>query len=171
MRARALAVALVVTSGVIGVVVLLAVLDSAGPDRPAKLLTADISTLKNGRVMPVAVTLPSTALPSSRSDEREARVLFIRRGRQIKAFLGVSTHLGCSLRVPGDPEYGKGFAEDPNNPKIEDPCGGSTYGFDGRCIGGPCPRDLDRYHVRRSGDTALIDLEQLIPGPLKSYRW
>ncbi len=170
MRARALAVALVVTSGVVGAVALLTVLDSAGPDRPATVVTADISALKNGRVLPVAVTLPSTALPSSRSDERAARVLFVRRGGQINAFLGVSTHLGCSLLVPGDPKYGEGFNENPDDPKVEDPCGGSTYALDGRCVGGPCPRDLDRYHVRRSGDTALIDLERLIAGPPKSYR-
>jgi Rieske Fe-S protein len=166
-RARLLVWAVLGAVAVVIAIGLVAALDRGESDRPATVVTADVSDLRNGDVLPVAVELPSTALPPHR-DTRGARVFFVRRSGQVEAFLGVSTHLGCSLLVPGDRRYGRGFSENPRDPRIEDPCGGSTYAFDGRCVGGPCPRDLDRYTVRLSGDTAQIDLSRLIAGSPKS---
>jgi Rieske Fe-S protein len=48
---------------------------------------------------------------------------------------------------------------------FQDPCGGSVFAIDGDCIGGPCPRGLDRYPVEVHGDTAEIDVTQLVKGP------
>jgi Rieske Fe-S protein len=145
-----------------------AVFDRESADRPASVVTADVSELRNGGVLPLWVELPSTGQPLA-PETSSARVFFVRQGGQVNAFLGVSTHLGCALLVPGDPKYGRGFNENPRDPKIEDPCGGSTYALDGRCVGGPCPRDLDRYTVRRSGATAQIDLSRLITGPARTH--
>ena len=167
MRARVLLGALLVAFVAFSAVALVAVFAHDPDDRPATVVTADVSDLRNGHVLPVAVELPSTARPPHR-ETGAARVFFVRRSGQVTAFLGVSTHLGCSLLVPGDPRYGRGFDENPRDPRIEDPCGGSIYAFDGRCVGGPCPRDLDRYTVRLSGDTAQIDLSRLIAGSPKS---
>ncbi len=33
------------------------------------------------------------------------------------------------------------------------------------CLGGPCPRGLDRYAVKVVDDTAQIDITQLMKGP------
>jgi Rieske Fe-S protein len=81
--------------------------------------------------------------------------------------LGISTHLGCRLVTRGDPTFGDGFASSRDMAPFEDPCGGSTYALNGDCVGGPCPRGLDRYHVQITDGTARIDLEQLVPGPAR----
>ena len=167
MRARVLLGALLVAFVAFSAVALAAGFAPDPDDRGATVVTADVSDLRNGRVLPIRVELPSTALPPHR-ESGAARVFFVRQRGQVKAFLGVSTHLGCALLVPGDPTYGRGFNEDPKDPRIEDPCGGSTYALDGRCVGGPCPRDLDGYAVQLSGGTAQIDLSRLIAGDPKT---
>jgi Rieske Fe-S protein len=166
-RGRVLLGAVLVAFVAFTALALVAVFDPESDDPPASVVTANVSDLKNGRVLPIRVELPQTALPPHRESGR-ARVFFVRHGGQVKAFLGVSTHLGCALLVPGDPTYGRGFTEDPKDPRIEDPCGGSTYALDGRCVGGPCPRDLDGYAVQLSGGTAQIDLRRLIAGDPKT---
>ena len=165
-RARLVLAVLLVAVVVVSGIALVATLDRDDGGPPANVVTANVSDLRNGDVLPVTVELPSTALPDR--ETRAARVFFVRRSGQVNAFLGVSTHLGCALLVPGDPRDGRGFTEDPRDPRIEDPCGGSTYAFDGRCVGGPCPRDLDRFTVRLSDGTAQIDLSRLITGSPKS---
>lgn len=122
--------------------------------------SVDVSDLGAGQVLAVDVTLPG-------ADHESARVFVVHpAGRPIAALLGVSTHLGCALRFHGDAQFGEGFG---NAPVIafEDPCGGSTYSLDGRCIGGPCPRDLDRYAVEITDHRATFDLHHLQRGPLR----
>ena len=82
------------------------------------------------------------------------------------ALLGVSTHLGCRVLWPDDPRFGAGAAL---TDKVEyvDPCGGSVWAKDGTCIGGPCPRGLDRYPVTVKRGTAEFDLTQLQTGPAR----
>ena len=166
MRARLLVWAVLGAVAVGITIAFIAAFEGGESDRSATVVRVDVSDLKQGRVLAVAVELPATGLPPHR-EERRARVFFVRRDGRVDAFLGVSTHLGCSLLVPGDARYGRGFDENPRDPRIEDPCGGSTYAFDGRCVGGPCPRDLDRFTVRLSGGTAQIDLSRLITGSPK----
>jgi Rieske Fe-S protein len=123
-------------------------------------VAVDVSSLRRGKVLPVRVELPPP-------DGRNVRVFFVRQpGGHVDAFLGVSTHLGCALLIPQDARFGRGFTEGPGMAPFQDPCGGSTYSLDGECVGGPCPRGLDRYVVRRTDHTASIDLTRLVAGPV-----
>ena len=120
--------------------------------------TVDVSGLHPGQVVPVDVTLPD-------ADQPKARVFVVHpSGRPVMALLGISTHLGCRLLFRGDPRFGEGFTG-LDRFAFEDPCGGSTFTLDGRCVGGPCPRDLDRYEVRLVDHTATFDLHDLVRGP------
>jgi Rieske Fe-S protein len=71
-----------------------------------------------------------------------------------------------SALVTRRPAFGQGFSGK-DDIAFEDPCGGSTFALDGRCIGGPCPRDLDRYAVKLVDHTATFDLHKLQRGPLR----
>jgi len=168
-RARLLLALIALAVVIVAMIAVGVALGTGSSEQATTVISADVSTLRNGQVLPVAVRLPSTALPPHR-DQRAARIFFVHHDGQIAAYLGVSPHLGCSLLIPGDQKYGRGFSEVRGDPKIEDPCGGSTYAFDGRCVGGPCPRDLDRYKVRLSDKTARIDVRRLIAGPARTYR-
>jgi Rieske Fe-S protein len=120
--------------------------------------SVNVSHLGRGQVLPVDVTLPD-------AKHSKARVFLVRpSGRPVNALLGVSTHLGCRLLSRGDPGFGEGFTR-LDEFTFEDPCGGSTFALDGRCIGGPCPRDLDRYEVKLAADIATFDLHHLVRGP------
>jgi Rieske Fe-S protein len=123
--------------------------------------TVDVSGLSPRQVLAVDVTLPSAG-------HREARVFVVHpSGRPVMALLGISTHLGCRLLFRGDASFGQGFTR-VDRFAFEDPCGGSTYSLDGRCVGGPCPRDLDRYDVKVTGHEATFDLHDLMAGPVRS---
>jgi Rieske Fe-S protein len=120
----------------------------------------DLTAVARGHALPIDVVLPD-------AKHTKARVFVVRpAGRPVMAFLGISTHLGCRLRFRGDPAFGEGFSRR-DQIAFEDPCGGSTFALDGRCIGGPCPRDLDRYAVKLVDDTATFDLHELQRGPLR----
>jgi Rieske [2Fe-2S] domain len=112
-----------------------------GDDSSSHATTVDVSGLHPGEVLPVDVTLPD-------ADQSKARVFVVHpTGRLVMALLGISTHLGCRLLFRGDQRFGEGFTG-LDQFVFEDPCGGSTFTLDGRCVGGPCPRDLDRYEVK-----------------------
>jgi hypothetical protein len=67
------------------------------------VVTVALAGLRPGHARAVTVALP---------DEKhtQARIFVVRRRHhQVDAFLGVSTHLGCRLLLPGDPHYGDGF--------------------------------------------------------------
>jgi Rieske Fe-S protein len=120
--------------------------------------SVNVSRLGRGEVLPVRVTLPD-------AEHTKARVFLVRpTGRPVMALLGISTHLGCRLLFPGDADFGEGFTR-VDALTFEDPCGGSTFTLDGRCVGGPCPRDLDRYAVEVAAGIATFDLHDLVRGP------
>jgi hypothetical protein len=48
--------------------------------------------------------------------------------------------------------------------EFQDPCGGSVFALDGDCIGGPCPRNLDRCRVNLRDHVAEIDVNELLKG-------
>lgn len=131
-----------------------------GDDSSSHATTVDVSGLHPGEVLPVDVTLPD-------ADQSKARVFVVHpTGRRVTALLGISTHLGCRLLFRGDQRFGEGFTG-LDQFVFEDPCGGSTFTLDGRCVGGPCPRDLDRYEVKLVDHTATFDLRDLVRGPLR----
>jgi nitrite reductase/ring-hydroxylating ferredoxin subunit len=125
------------------------------------VVTVSLAELHPGHARAVTVALPD-------KKHTKARVFVVRRGHnQVAAFLGVSTHLGCRLLLPGDRGYGKGFTVT-RRLAFEDPCGGSVFALNGDCVGGPCPRGLDRYSIDVRDDTASVDLNHLIKGPPRS---
>jgi Rieske Fe-S protein len=79
------------------------------------------------------------------------------------ALIGTSTHLGCRVEWVNAPGYRR-FEQ---NPKVvfEDPCGGSLFALDGTCLGGPCPRDLDRLSSIVVDQNLKINLSDRILGP------
>ncbi len=127
-----------------------------GPTRSG-VVTVALAGLRPGHARAVAVTLPD-------KKHTKTRIFVVRRRHhQVDAFLGVSTHLGCRLLLPGDPHYGDGFTVT-RQLAFEDPCGGSLFALNGDFVGGPCPRGLDRYRLDVCDDTAEVDLNHLIKG-------
>ena len=85
------------------------------------------------------------------------------RGAGVLALVGRSPHLGCRVEwvaAPGYTRFEKHAAV-----AFEDPCGGSVFGLDGACLGGPCPRGLDRLATRRTGERLQVNLDDIITGP------
>jgi Rieske Fe-S protein len=122
-------------------------------------VTVKVTDLGVGSAEAVPVRLPD-------KHHTRARVFFARTSpHTIHAYLGVSTHLGCRLLLPGDGRYGQGFTRTSHRYFFEDPCGGSVYSLRGECTGGPCPRGLDRYAVEVHDGTAEVDLRTLVTGP------
>jgi nitrite reductase/ring-hydroxylating ferredoxin subunit len=157
MRARVL-LALVLISVVVlaGLAIFVALRDSRAVR--AGIIAVDISSLSPGNAMPVAALLPG-------QPKWSRRVFVVRlRGDGVKAFLGRSTHLGCRLWFRGDPRFGQGLFNE-RGIAFQDPCGGSVFALNGDCVGGPCPRALDRYRVDIRDDTAEINLNHLLKGP------
>ena len=154
MRARGLFVISVVALALVGVATWLALRGSDSAET-----TVNISGLRRGHVIPVEVSLPD-------AKHTKARVFVVRPpDRPVTALLGISTHLGCRLWWRGDPTRGHWFETLRPEVEFEDPCGGSHFALDGVCIGGPCPRGLDRYQIKIVDDTAEFDLHHLVIGP------
>ena len=75
------------------------------------------------------------------------------------AFLGRSTHLGCRIVLAGTiPTIANDRAA------FYDPCGGSVWAIDGTCLGGPAPRNLDRFPLTIVAGHAHLDLSTILPG-------
>jgi Rieske Fe-S protein len=150
---------LIVLTVVVIVLVGFATLSALRGDHPSRHgTTVNLATLAPGHALPVNVTLPGAR-------HTQARVFLVHpRGHPVMALLGISTHLGCRLLIRGDSMFGEGFTRE-DEFAFEDPCGGSVYALDGRCIGGPCPRDLDRYDVKLADNSATFDLHHLVRGP------
>jgi hypothetical protein len=68
----------------------------------------------------------------------------------------------CPLVWSHEPHYARmmNFTWD----AFEDPCGGALFTIDGGCVDGPCDHSLDQFAITRTGTTATIDLDTLIPG-------
>ncbi len=157
MRIRLMLVLAVVLVVILAGVTLLA-LWRGGPGHSGAV-TANVADLRVGAAEAVAVKL-------SDKHHTRARVFFTRTSpHTVHAFLGVSTHLGCRLLLPGDGGYGRGFTRTSHRYFFEDPCGGSVYSLRGECTGGPCPRGLDRYAVDVRDGTAEVHLGTLVTGP------
>jgi menaquinol-cytochrome c reductase iron-sulfur subunit len=62
----------------------------------------------------------------------------------VTAFAPQCTHLGCAYRW------------DDQKRNFLCPCHTSTFGLDGKVLGGPAPRPLDRYETRVDGGKILL---------------
>src|SRR5262245_13627356 len=76
-RPRLLLWALLAAAAVVGAVAVIAVFDSGDTGRTSTVVTAEVSSLRSGRVLLVEVDLPSTGVPPFR-DPGAARVFFVR---------------------------------------------------------------------------------------------
>ena len=110
---------------------------------------------------PVGVTV---RLPGP--DGPPGRVIFVRRDREVRAFIAWDTRTGCEVLIPGDRDYAALVSAAPRgfDPWLGDNCGGSRWTLDGTCLGGPCARDLDEYPVEVEAGRAVIDIRNRIPG-------
>jgi Rieske Fe-S protein len=152
--------ALIALSGIVAVLVVAVAFLALWREGPHSrgVVSVSLVGLSSGDARAVTVALPD-------EEHTKARIFVVRRrSDRVDAFLGVSTHLGCRLLLPGDRRYGEGFTLT-SRLQFLDPCGGSTYALNGDCVGGPCPRGLDRYALAVRDDTAEIDLNHLIKGP------
>ena len=121
-----------------------------------RIVDVDVHDLRPGTVLTSRYTFSARELhhaPVFVARQNDGRVL---------AFLGRSTHLGCKLLL-AEPATIRRFTFVPNVVFV-DPCGGSLWALNGTCLGGPCPRSLDQFHVEMVGDSAHIDLSQIIRG-------
>ena len=156
MRVRLVLVLAMVLLAFVAVGTVLALCGGA-PAR-AGVLTTTIADVGPGHAKAITVELP---------DEHHTRArVFLARPTtdDVRAYLAVSTHLGCRLLLPSDEDYGEGFTATSFRSFFEDPCGGSLYSLDGKCTSGPCPRGLDGYAVEVRGDHAEVDLRRLLRG-------
>ena len=112
----------------------------------------------------VAVRLPGL-------DGPPGRVIFVRDGSSVTAFSAVDTRTGCEVLIPGDRDYDELVSPRPRTaPLLGDNCGGSRWAIDGRCLGGPCPRDLDRYPVEVVDGRATVDVRDRVVGAPRARR-
>jgi cytochrome b6-f complex iron-sulfur subunit len=81
------------------------------------------------------------------------RLFVANTGNRIFALSQKCPHLGC--RVP--------FCE--SSGRFECPCHGSKYDIGGEWIEGPAPRGMDRYVLKLSGGSLVVDTSKLLTGP------
>jgi cytochrome b6-f complex iron-sulfur subunit len=81
------------------------------------------------------------------------RLFVANTGSRIFALSQKCPHLGC--RVP--------FCE--SSGRFECPCHGSKYDIGGEWIEGPAPRGMDRYSLKLSGGSLVVDTSKLLTGP------
>jgi Rieske Fe-S protein len=118
-----------------------------------RIVDVDVRSVAPGTVITTRYTV-------SIGELHKAPVFLARQpdGRFI-AFLGRSTHLGCRIVLGGT---NRPIAS--NRAPFYDPCGGSVWAIDGTCLGGPCPRNLDRFPLTIVAGHAHLDLSTILPG-------
>jgi Rieske Fe-S protein len=121
------------------------------------VLITDVGALRQGDVMPIKTTLPGAR-------HKAIRVFVVHPyGQDIEALLGISTHLGCTLKWVEDPHYERFTTA--RGVTFEDPCGGSVFGLDGSWCGGPAPRAMDRFASTVVDGELAIDLNDIVLSP------
>jgi len=111
------------------------------------------------------VTVP-VRLPGP--EQTPTRVAFVRHAGTVSAYLAMDPRYGCGLLVPADPDFDRLWSSTAVVAAFYDNCGGALYGADGRCLGGPCRRNLDAYPVRVDDGTARIDIRDRRTGALRT---
>jgi menaquinol-cytochrome c reductase iron-sulfur subunit len=71
---------------------------------------------------------------------------------QVLAFAPQCTHLGCA------------YHWDQTHNEFVCPCHNSLFSIDGKVLGGPAPRPLDRYETKIEGNKLLLGPIQQAPG-------
>ncbi|HLU48470.1 MAG TPA: Rieske (2Fe-2S) protein [Planctomycetota bacterium] len=112
---------------------------SAGPDR---FVVIPLSRYPELRSYPSRLAVQSPLAGTIYVARRE--------DGNFQALSATCTHLGCRVR--------------PDRSGYRCPCHGSRYDEDGKNIGGPAPRPLERIPVVRNGDEIIVDLANASTG-------
>ncbi|MDQ1435836.1 MAG: cytochrome b6-f complex iron-sulfur subunit, partial [Actinomycetota bacterium] len=121
------------------------------------LVTVEVSCLPTGGVE----TTPTPSAPYTMRRCSSSQDGFV-------ALVGRSTHLGCRIKWVHAAGYRR--FETHASVAFEDPCGGSLFALNGACVGGPCPRALDRLATTRTGRSLRINLHQITRGRARDPR-
>jgi Rieske Fe-S protein len=120
---------------------------------PANLVRIDTSSVAEGSYS-VATVTKNVLIQGQVYDS--VPLFVVRTGGQLHALWAKSPQLGCQVQ----PYTGKTVV----HAVFVDPCGGSHFGIDGRCLDGPCPRGLDGFRVLERGGTTYADLGTVVRG-------
>lgn len=75
-----------------------------------------------------------------------------RETNEVTVYSPICTHLGCGFRWDGDEK------------KFKCPCHGSMFDPEGKVVGGPAPRPLDRLPVRIENGRLMVQYEEFKSG-------
>jgi Rieske Fe-S protein len=157
MRTRVLGAlgALIAVIATTAVVVTLS--ENRHPRHAAGVVTVDVAGLRPGEVL----TTRYTAMPGNIKTRAPVLIVDVP-GEGVVALLGRSTHLGCRVEWV----HAAGYHPFEHRPDVafEDPCGGSLFALNGDCVGGPCPRGLDRFSAAVTGRELRINLTDIAAG-------
>lgn len=153
MRTRVL-IALAVSAALVAGTFLVVSLSTSGRNQNASgLVTVDVAGLHPGEVL-------TTRYTASVANLHHTPVFVVDVSHDgIVALVGRSTHLGCRVEWV----HAAGYQRFEQHPEVtfEDPCGGSLFALNGDCLGGPCPRGLDRFSATTTGTQLRINLTEV----------
>ncbi|MBI3098592.1 MAG: Rieske (2Fe-2S) protein [Planctomycetes bacterium] len=124
-------------------------------------LGAAITTLEY--MKPNVLFEPATRFPVGRPEEiapgsvlalPRQKVYVVRGPAGIYAMSSVCTHLGCIIQHRRAAGQKEGFFC---------PCHGSAFDLEGKVVGGPAPRPLDRLDVKIEGGKLVVDTQKKVP--------
>jgi nitrite reductase/ring-hydroxylating ferredoxin subunit len=129
------------------------------------LTAAGLGTLVTGvqYLRPNVLFEPATRFPVGRPDDLPVggvldlpsrRLFVVRDGTGFFAMSSVCTHLGCMVRRQADRQAKESFLC---------PCHGSRFALDGKVLGGPAPRPLDRVHLEIDDGKLVVDVSRTVP--------
>lgn len=152
-RARVLVVLALSAAVLAGTALALWISTSGHRHEASGLVTVKVADLHPGDVL-------TTRYTTSVADRQHVPVFVADVPHEgMVALVGISTHLGCRVEWVHAPGYQR--FEHHAQVAFEDPCGGSLFALNGDCLGGPCPRGLDRYSATSIGTELRINLNEI----------
>ncbi|HXP83551.1 MAG TPA: ubiquinol-cytochrome c reductase iron-sulfur subunit [Bryobacteraceae bacterium] len=114
---------------------------NSGADEMVEI--ADVGTLEIGK--PKEVVYFRTRVDGWKSSKEKTTAWVVKNSAgEVIAFDPICTHLGCAYHWEDDQK------------EFLCPCHTSSFGIDGKVLGGPAPRPLDRYVTKIEGGKLLI---------------
>ncbi|MFO0679292.1 MAG: Rieske (2Fe-2S) protein [Polyangiaceae bacterium] len=134
-----------------------AVVVALAPGRPGArgatrwIPTVKLDALADGVPKRVVLTADARDAFVTERDKVLGSVWLVKKGEKVSAYSTVCPHLGCSIDV----KTGGGFTC---------PCHDSNFTSEGRCEGGPSPRDMDTLETRVDAGVVAIDFRKFRQG-------
>ena len=150
-RLRALAALAGFVAFVIAIAFIAAFRNTGGGSTDSTRVQIDTAGLREGEWHPVRA-VAEVVLDGQQF--HALNLIVVRAHGRVHALWAHSTHLGCRV-VP---------RHEGTQTVLEDPCGGSSFAIDGRCLSGPCPRNLDEFAIVERDGLAYADLARLERG-------